>query len=117
MVLGDYNARHIMRQDTKINSHGNLFDTSRASTQSFFIEFVRQSLSVNGDRVVDRISCSSKVKAKLMRHFFKDEMALFAGAPRREHVPVLSSLDLWLPKKETILKPDIRRLDARKVKP
>ena len=42
---------------------------------------------------------SPKIEAKITRRFIDDEVELFTGAPRRGHIPVLSTIDMRPPKK------------------
>ena len=57
-------------------------------------------LSFDGNSVIDLGLKSSKVKAKIMRHYVDDEEELFTGAPRRGYVPLLSNLALRTPSKD-----------------
>ena len=46
-----------------------------------------------------------------MRHYIDNEMELFTWAPSKGHEPVLSALDLRLPKKKILQKPYISTVD------
>ena len=101
LVLGDYNARHTMWQDNKINKHGEILEDYVTSTQDICVAGpgVPTFLSVQGNSVIDLALISPNFEAKVTRRFTDDVVELFTGAPRRGHIPVLSTIDMQPPKK------------------
>ena len=113
LVLGDYNARHTMWQENKINKHGEILEDYVTSTQDICVAGPGASiyLSVQGNSVTDLALKSANFEAKITRRFTDDEVELFTGAPRREHIPVLSTIDMHPPKKIFQEKYDLSAVD------
>ena len=95
LVLGDYNARHTMWQDKKNQqTWGNIGR----------LRNVKQDICVTGPGVPTFLSVQGKCngpslkspnfEAKITRRFTDNEAELFMGAPRRGHIPMLSTIDM-----------------------
>ena len=113
LVFGDYNAIHNMWQDNKINKDWEILEDYVTSTQDICVAGpgVPTFLSVQGNSVIDLALISSNFEAKITRRSTDDEVELFTGAPRRGHMPVLSSTDMQPLKK--IFSGKIRSISCR----
>ena len=69
-------------------------------------------LSVPGYSVIDIALQSPNFEAKITRRFTDDEVELFTGAPRRGHIPVLSTIDMQPPMKNFQEKYDLSAVDC-----
>ena len=102
-----------MWQDNKINKHGEILEDCVTSTQDICVAGpgVPTFLSVQGNNVIDLALLSPNFEATITRHFTDDEVELFTGAPRRGHIPLLSTIDMQPPKKIFQVKYDLSAVD------
>ena len=93
ILMGDFNARHTMWGDRLIDKHGkelaenlnySLFSITTAQTPTFLCD--------GGSSFIDLIIASNNVIDELKPCTTDDTAELFSGAPRRGHVPLLTSL-------------------------
>ena len=114
ILLGDFNARHILWGDKLINFYGKslsqLLDDSKysicaAETPTF--------LCSNGSSFIDLSIISNELTDSVTTCKTDEEVELFSGAPLRGHVPLLFSLTIREKKEPAQI---VKKLDLSKIK-
>ena len=114
ILLGDFNARHILWGDKLINYYGKslsqLLDDSKysictAETPTF--------LCSNGSSLIDLSIISNELTDSITSCKTDEEIELFSGAPLRGHVPLLFSLNIREKKEPAQI---VKKLDLSKIK-
>ena len=93
LVIGDFNARHFLWNDSVCNRYGNILINQLDFTKYFIKSSDKPTfLASNGSSYIDLCLVSNKLKEHLCDIKTDDTAILYSGAPKRGHIPLITTL-------------------------